>query len=503
MARPAPRRSLRPGSVVLATIGIASVVAYVVVALQRISYPYELTYFEGSTVEVTARVVAGEPLYGQPTTAFVPWPYPPLYFWVTGALARLTGLDLPTMRLVSFAASLAVLVLLAMVVRRAGGSTVAGIVAAGLGAATFRVSGAFADTARVDSLLLALLLAAVLVGMRVRSWRGGVALGAVLLLGFLTKQNALIVAAPMLLWLLVRRRGVGVGATVTLGVGVVGSTVLGGLLTGGWYARYVLLQLPSQSWAPRWIWDFWLEDLVIPFAVTIVVVGSLVLTGLPRTGPARWWPPRVDQQRAYLLACAAGMLLASWVARLHEGGYANVSMPAQAAVAGAVGLLVTAWLRSERATSRATAVIAALLAVQVVLMTLSHSDVVPTDADRAAGDRLVATLRDLPGAVLVPTHPYYLRLAGRPTHAASVAVYDQLHAADGAEQLAGVVPWDLDGVSAVILDNASDTLLFGPALTRDFTLVTSMVVPDGVFLPMTDLATHPALLYVRTTALGR
>ena len=63
---------------------------------------------------------------------------------------------------------------------------------------------------------------------------------------------------------------------VTLGVGVVGSTVLGSLVTDGWYARYVLLQLPSQSWSLRWIWDFWLQDLVIPFAVTLVVVGGLV-----------------------------------------------------------------------------------------------------------------------------------------------------------------------------------------------------------------------------------
>ena len=451
---------------------------------------------------MTARVVTGEPLYGPPTTAFVPWPYPPLYFWLTGALARLSGLDLPTLRLVSFAASLAVLVLLALIVRRAGGSTVAGIVAAGLCAATFRVSETFADTARVDSLLLAFLLAAVLFGLRARTWRGGVALGALLLLGFLTKQNALIVAAPMLLWLLVRRRRVGVGATVTLGAGVVGSTLVGSLLTDGWYARYVLFQLPSQSWALRWVWDFWLQDLVIPFAVALVVIGVLALTGLPRAGRAPWWPRRLGDQRAYLLACAVGMLLASWVARLHEGGYANVAMPAQAAVAGAAGLVLAAWLRSDRSTSPATGVIGAVLAVQVVLMTLSQPDVVPTDADRAAGDRFVATLRDLPGMVLVPTHPYYLRLAGRPTHAASIAIYDQLHVADGADQLAGVVPWDLDGVSAVVLDNASDTQLFGPALTRDFTLFTPTVVPDGVFLPKTDLPTHPALLYVRTSALA-
>ena len=64
-----------------------------------------------------------------------------------------------------------------------------------------------------------------------------------------------------------------------------------------------------------------------------------------------------------------------------------------------------------------------------------------------------------------------------------------------------MLPWRLDGVSAVVLDNATDVGLFGDALTRDFTLVTSTVVPDGVFLPETDLPTHPALLYVRTTAL--
>lgn len=66
--------------------------------------------------------------------------------------------------------SLVVLTLIVFIVRRASGSTAAGVVATGLYAATYRVSGAWADTARVDSLLLALLLAAVLVGMRVRTW---------------------------------------------------------------------------------------------------------------------------------------------------------------------------------------------------------------------------------------------------------------------------------------------------------------------------------------------
>ena len=485
----------------VAVVGLASVAAYLAVVLQRIGYPYELTYFEGSTVEVAGRVAAGQPLYGPPTTEYTPWPYPPLYFWLTGSLAKVTGVDLTTMRVVSVVASVAVLVLLALIVRRAGGSTVAGIVAAGLYAATYRVSGAFADTARVDSLFLALLLAAVLVGMRARTWRGGTSLGTVLLLAFFAKQNALLVAAPMLLWLLVRRRSVGVGATATLGVGVVASTLVGNLLTDGWYARYVVEQLPTQSWSLRWLWAFWYEDLLVPFAVSavVVVVAFVVRRDRLRSEPGSRdaWP----EDYAYLAAGAVGMLAASWVARLHEGGYANVSMPAQAAVAGALGLLLAAWLRSGSVTATVAWVVAGLLAVQVVTMSLTHLDVVPSQQDRDAGDRFIATLRQLPGSVLVPTHPYYLRLAGLPTHASAIAIYDLSHAKDGPEYLSEVLPWSLEGVSAVVLDNATDVGLFGDALTRDFTLVTSTVVPDGVFLPETDLPTHPALLYVRTTAL--
>ena len=51
----------------VAVVGLASVEAYLAVVLQRIGYPRELTYFEGSTVEVAGRVAAGQPLYGPPT----------------------------------------------------------------------------------------------------------------------------------------------------------------------------------------------------------------------------------------------------------------------------------------------------------------------------------------------------------------------------------------------------------------------------------------------------
>jgi hypothetical protein len=505
-----PRRRARTAvapNVLLVAAALVPIITYVVVAVRRIGYPYELTYFEGSTVEVTARVVAGQSLYGPPTTDFTPWPYPPLYFWLTGALAQVTGVNLLSLRLVSFAASLVVLVLLAVVVRRVSGSLVAGVVAAGLYAATYRVSGASADTARVDSLLLALLLAAVLVGMRARSWRGGVLLGATFLVAFLAKQNALVVAAPVLLWLLVRRRPtgsrVGLAAAATLVGGLVVSTLVGQLVTDGWYARYVIFQLPSQSWTLRWLWDFWLRDLMFPFAVPIAVL-VVVLVVARRRGRLR--RRAFGDEQAYLLACLAGLLLASWVARLHEGGYDNVAMPAHAALAGLFGVLLAKLLTSMRSTGWSTwaqpALLALLVLVQTAFLTLGWPALIPSPADRAAGDRLIAELQQLPGRVLVPTHPYYLRLAGLPSHASNIAIYDLLHADGGRQALGAQLPWRLDAVSAVILDNESDVQLFGPELSSDFTLVSSSFVPDGVFVPVTDTPTHPALLYLRTSELS-
>lgn len=502
-ASPAVRATSRV-QLVLGAVAVLPVLGYVVVALQRIGYPYELTYFEGSTVEVTARVAAGQPLYGPPSTSFTPWPYPPLYFWVTGAVARLFGVNLLSLRLVSFTASLAVLVLLALVVRKVGGSTVSGLVAAGVYAATYRVSGAWADTARVDSLLLALLLGAVFVGVGAQTWRQGAAVGSLFFLAFLTKQTALLVAAPPLLWMLFRRRTAGVAACAVLGGGVALSTGIGLLVTDGWYWRQVVTQLLGQALAPGWLWDFWLRDLLLPFAITVLTVVVTVLVLRRRRGrPAASGRPRngsyADTETASVGAVVVGLVLASWVARLHEGGYANVAMPAHAGLAVVVGLLLARALSAPWCTTVLTVVFAVALAVQSGLMTLWQLDVVPSAADRVAGDRFVSELRALPGVVLVPTHPYYLRLADRPTHASAIAIHDLLRSNGGRAAVGEELPWDLDGVSAVVLDNLDDARLFGDRLSRDFTLVTTTFVPPGVFLPVTDLPTHPTLLYVRTT----
>lgn len=535
------RRGWSDGLVGLVTVG--ALASYLGPALVRIGYPYELEFFEASTVEVSGRVTDNLPLYGPPTTGYTPWPYPPLYFWVTGQLGRLTGVSLATDRAVSFAASLGALLLIGLLVRRISGSTRAGLLAAALFAGSYRVSGTWFDLARVDSLLLLLLLAGWYAAHRARGWRGGLLVGLLFLAAFLTKQNAVLVAVPVIGWLCWRRRPAGVTAALTLAVTSVGSVLVGDAVTGGWYSPYVIAQLPGQGIVPGELVSFWVVDLFLPFAVVALALA---------VGWAVVRPGRLRGDDSQLLGAAAvGMTLAAWAGRVHTGGAVNTVIPAHAALCVLAAVLGAHLLRhvrerregtpaphaaqpdvagldvagldvagpdvvrtdsvgrstsSRSAYSRPVLVAAAALLVggQVLAMTTWHPSVLPTPADRAAGDQLVAAIRALPGKVLVPGHPYYLRLAGRPVCASTVAVDDLLATRFGPAVgvLRTQLPWSLAGIDAVLLDGPGSEALFGAALRTDFTVVTANLVPPGVFRQVTDVGTVPRMLFVRTSALS-
>ena len=140
------------GRIVVVVAAVAPIAIYLYVAVRRLGYPFELEWLEGGEVEIVNRVVHGQAIYVAPSLHYVPYPYPPLFIWVSAAFAKVLGVGFLAPRLVSFLASLGVLALLWQLVRRETGDTVAGLVAAGLFAATYQASGAYFDLARVDSL---------------------------------------------------------------------------------------------------------------------------------------------------------------------------------------------------------------------------------------------------------------------------------------------------------------------------------------------------------------
>ncbi len=151
----------------VALVALAPIGIYLSVAFRRIGYPYELEWLEGGAVEIVARVSHGHSMYVAPSIHYVPYPYTPLYFWVSALVAKVVGVGFLPLRLVSVVSSIGVFAVLWRLVQQETGDPVAGVAAAGIFAATYKIGLAWFDIGRVDSLYLLMMLLAVAQARRV------------------------------------------------------------------------------------------------------------------------------------------------------------------------------------------------------------------------------------------------------------------------------------------------------------------------------------------------
>ena len=522
LVRPAPidglRLSLRTGAAGqaatwvarLAVLGaLAPIAVYLWIAAHRLDYPYELDWLEGGAVELVGRVLDGKSLYSAPTLAYVSYTYPPFYTYLSAAVAEVTGLGFLPLRLVSFASSLVAFVALGWWVLVATRDRVAAVVAAGLFAATYGLSGWWFDVGRLDSLFVALTLVALWLGRGARGIRAGVAVGALAFLAFFTKQIALIAITPALVWLALIRPRAGVSALVVLITFVVGSTLLLDALSGGWYRYFVVSELAGQPWQRRMWVGFWRIDLYshlrpLAWLLAAAILARVAVAWRQRAGSDhRWALPAIGARASgrigpgYELAAVAGMLLAAWFSRLHTGGYVNVLMPAYAACALIGGLAFAAMRRLGPLAGFSAA---ALVLVQLAMLLQMPDHALPAKSQRAAGAELISRLRTLPGPVLVLAHPWYGTLAGKGSFAQADAITEVLRSqgASGAGALRSALRGSLNryGIQAVVLDKLPPSWL-APQLARSFVLQPGTIT-DYLLRPPADLRTAPTLLYVRS-----
>lgn len=482
----------------LGFLGALPIGRYLWVVAHRVTYPFELEWMEGGSVEVVRRVAEGQNIYGPPTMHFTPWPYPPLYFWVSAAVAKVVGVGFFALRLVSFGASLVVLWILYRMVSKETGDRIAGLLAAGIFAATFRLSGAWADIGRVDSLFLAFALCALLVARGAESPKQGAIVGLLFFFSFFTKQDGLLTAAPVVVWMLVARRRAGIAALGVLGASVVLSTVILDTFSHSWYQYYVFEELSGQGINPvNWV-AFWRFDIFHPLAplLWLILAGTAVLL-VARKLTLDW------RASGFWAAVVIGLVATAWIGRLHLGGYNDVLMPAYAAIALGAGLVV-GWLRrSPRVMFRIAAAAAVVCLVWIQLDRISYpiDRQIPTTADSRAGNAFLALVRKLPGQVIVFDHPYYSTLVGKGSFADGEAVDDIERARPSLARVLLVSDMRRallrPGVGALILDNSDEERNLVAELRAQYRLLPIPAVEGRAFYPVTDLPWRPTLVFVR------
>jgi hypothetical protein len=487
----------RAAQLAAALAGLVAIGLYVIVALRRLDYPFALEQLEGNSLVEVRRILAGQALYPAPSVGYVPDGYPPLYFYVSAAAARVLGASYLTLRLVSLVSSLACFALLARLVQRETGSIAAGTGAAGVFAATYFAAGDWLDIGRVDSLFLALSIGGLYAARWMRGTPGAIAAGTLLAAAALTKQTALaeLIAVPGVL-LLGPRRGLARIALLTA-VALLGlSTLMLRLTGGGWYTYYVFKQMSGQSLTAGNFGWFWTA-----LATAMGLVACSAVIGARRV-------PRE------LLAGCAALAVGGYATLVHSGGAVNDMLPAYLAVALLAGLALgngtgqssTGQPSTGRpSTGRLVTIVAGalILTQSVFLLATAHpSRALPASADRAAGMRLIAGMRALGGDVATPGDPSLSLRAGSPPAAVQGAAYDVVRATNKA----GIESYLHSAAAAVrarqfsaIISSGDGKALFNPPDLLKYYQECLQALPAGpatLLFPVTGHQPRPAVVWI-------
>ena len=463
-----------------------------VVAL-RIRYPFELEWMEGGVLDHVARVASGRALYARPSLEFVSFIYTPLYAYAGAGLSRLVGGGFYPLRLLSALSAAGCLVVICGLVRRETRSWYAGLVGAGLFAATFRLNGFWFDVARGDVLFLLFLLCGLYVLRFGRSWWSGAAAGVLVWLSFLTKQTALLVLAPLVLYGVVSGWRRGVGFAVAAGGLIAGSVAALDALHDGWFSSYIFKLPAGHEMARGQFVGFWKDDLAGPLGLACVVSALAVASALSR--------PRARACWFYVLA-GGGMVGAAWASRVHAGGYANVLLPAHAMVAILFGVGVQrarelVWRGGAGERAKLGLFVYGVCVAQLALLAYDPRKQLPTREDRAAGQAVVERLAEVDGEVFAQCQGYLAVLAGKRSCAHAMAVEDVLRS--------GTAPWDAlrEEIARAIREKRFAAIVaerevwtFAREVEANYVRGEPLFEDGGVFLPVTGHPLRPEFIWL-------
>jgi hypothetical protein len=419
---------------VLALAAGWAVVIAVVFAL-RIGFPLELEWMEGGALHQALRLQRGEPVYGPPSSAFVPHLYMPLYPALLAVLGTVLPLDYALARAVSIVAVVATCAALWQAVAQTGKPLAHRAVAPALFLSGYVFTFRWLDLARIDATFMAFTAwgLVVLRGARGRP-RRLVAAGVLLSLAFWTKQTAfvpIVVAGPLALWLEGRRVWI---LVVTVAVVCGGGLVIGHAVTDGWLWTYVyeLHQQHAFNAERFWLKTWGMFAHAAPFLVALL--GWLGVRALrpPRSAPAA--------HSAYWGAAAASAAIASALGYATQWAEPNAFVPGVALGAVFVAIVLPVGGRAET-------IALGLCAAQLAFAAIVEPRYQPIQ-DRgpsgiAASYRLQDLARTLPGAertaraadlrqdlahgegpMLALQRPWWNTISGGDGHVASMGLHD-------------------------------------------------------------------------------
>ena len=481
----------------LVSVAVAYLVLYLWMAYYRLRYPFDLEWIEGGMVDQVQRLLHGQGMYVAPGLHYVPFLYPPLFFYASALTSLIFGNGLFALRLVSFTASLVSFSVIYLIVRAETRNSWVALLATGLFAASFRVTGAWLDIARVDSLFLALWLLFIYFVRGPKTLGYSIIAGLFAALAYLTKQTALIACLPVLVYLFWRNWKYALSFLAVAGLTIGITTLVLNQASAGWYSFYAFGLLSQQT---EWIYGefitFWNDDLLLHIPVAILF-SVFFLAGRPK---------RDRQLQMQWLSIFIAGLAASFLTRVKIGGYDNVLLPAYAISSILFGLGLNELLKIAKQVqvnfrSRLEGLLLAACLIQLVMLVYNPFAQIPTPADQQAGNALVQQLSKVKGPVFLPDQGYIPVLAGKGPLAHESAIWDVLR---GNQHTTGktLLSQDLQNAiqqqtfDEIILDSDLDLGWCCVGIDKYYTKTGEVFQDPTVFYTLTGDKKRPTTIYI-------
>lgn len=438
------RRSLQ---LIISLIAIFYIGLYLWTVLNRIGYPFELEWMEGAMVDECRQILAGNAIYRTPGLNYVPFIYPPGYFVLSSLSMSLLGVGFLAPRLISFLASMGSIFLLFLIVRRGNRAYAGGIISAGLFAATYGVTGAWMDVARVDSFFLFWITLGIFTATGSPAKKGTSVITAIIFLAaFFTKQVALAPAAAVGIYYLIKDRQLFFLYAVTILIVLGAGTLLLDYYSHGWYKYYVFLLSSRHVIQLNQIRDFLLKDIIrlFPFAAGLSLYAWVIII-------KDWCYTKNAPPSLLYLITSASLFVVSMVGRGNINSYVNTLLPLALALS-----LLSGWIwqqsgvrevnncrgrycssgyyesHSQAAASSCGSVfwvqpvLGVFIILQFLLLLYFPSQYIPTTDDRLAGEKLIDFIKNSHGPIFLPFHGYLPEMAGKESSAHWTAILDLL-----------------------------------------------------------------------------
>lgn len=418
MKKPPDSRFQRISNLLLFAISAIPVLFFVFVISQRILLPVTFEWGEGAGLNQIQRILGGKALFVEPTIDFSALVYTPVYYYLSAALSFFIKPVLLAARLFSLLCALATAAILYRLVKTRTDNPLAGWFSLALFFSCYYLSDGYFDLARVDALYVFLAVAAFYIFLNSTTQLDYFLAGIVVVIGFFTKQSAVLVFLPLAIYLL---RFHWKRTWILLPVIVLGILIPVWVLnqfSNGWFGYYIF-ELPREhGFSPLAAVNFWLGDLLryLGIALGFSAVYMIFSPACQKEVAA------VDSQQKYgklgkpdkqqvsdaliTILFASGAVITSWLTRSANGGGANNVMLAYTAVALLFGLGIgraqSFVNKKDENVLRFQLLITLMIAIQFLGLIYNPFDLIPTHDEISANAALMEEIRDADGPVLIP-----------------------------------------------------------------------------------------------------